>query len=140
MVVFNAQSTDDQWDNYIREKDLESVETTIRLTASMCIHGLRNGLAVGFATNLPTQAQGESTVIEPVTGAGWEDMLLENFARLQLHCSDKFIPLLESLSHLTDTDIVVLSPYHSESIQQALDLLRKQGNQVTFYQLEGGAL
>ena len=140
MVVFNAQSTDDQWDNYIRDRDVDAVENTIRLTASMCIHGLRNGLAVGFATNMPTQAQGESTVIEPVTGAGWEDMLLESFARLQLHCSEKFIPLLQSLSHLTDTDIVVLSPYNSDSIQQALELLRTQGNQVTFYQLEGGAL
>ena len=67
-------------------------------------------------------------------------MLLENFARLQLHCSDKFLPLLESLNHLTETDIVILSPYNSESIQNAIAQLRLRGNQVTFYELEGGAL
>ena len=116
------------------------MEKTIRLTASMCFHGLRNGLAVGFATNMPTETAGDSTVILPVAGAGWEDMLLENFARLQLHCSDKFLPLLESLNHLTETDIVILSPYNSESIQNAIAQLRLRGNQVTFYELEGGAL
>lgn len=140
LVVFNAQCSDNQWDDYIRAEDVEMVENGIRLAASLCIHGLRSGLAVGFATNLPQQKQGSSTVIPAAEGAAWEDVLLESFAHLQLHCSEKFVPMLETLEQFTDMDIVVLSPYDSESVRQALEQLRLRGNQVTFYRLEGGCL
>lgn len=140
LVVFNAQNSDDQWDSYIRDKDVEAVENGIRLAASLCVHGLRNGLAVGFAANLPQEKQGKSTLLPTMEGAALEDVLLEAFAHLQLHCSEKFIPMLETLEQFTDTDIVVLSPYDSEGIQRALEQLRLRGNQVTFYTLEGGSL
>lgn len=140
MVIFNAQSSDGQWDNYIRDKDVEAVEKGIRLAASLCIHGLRSGLAVGFAANLPQEKQGPSTLLSPVEGTAWEDGLLDRFARLQLHCSEKFVPMLETLEQFTDTDMVILSPYDSPSIQAALEQLRQRGNQVTFYRLEGGCL
>lgn len=140
LVVFNAQSSDDQWDGYIRDKDVDAVENGIRLAASLCIHGLRSGLAVGFAANMPQQKQGQSTLLAPAEGVAMKELLLESFAHLQLHCSDKFIPMLEKLEQFTDTDIVVLSPYDSEGIQGKLEQLRLRGNQVTFYRLEGGSL
>ncbi len=140
LVVVNAQGSDDQWDNYIRDKDVEVVENGIRLAASLCIHGLRSGLAAGFAVNLPQEKNGQSTLLSPIEGAALEDVLLEGFAHLQLHCSEKFISMLETLEQFTDTDIVVLSPYDSDGIQQALEQLRLRGNQVTFYCLEGGSL
>ena len=137
MVVLNAQGSDHQWDDYIKEEDIPRVEDWIRLTASLCIQGLRNGLSVGFATNLPTAKRGESTLLIPAEGQQWENVLLESFAHLQLHCSEKFIPMLESLTRYRDMDIIVLSPYDSESICNAMEKLRQQGNQVTFYQLGG---
>ena len=140
LVVLNAQCSDNQWDDYVKEEDVPAVENGIRLAASLCIHGLRRGLSVGFATNLPQKTKGESTLLPPKVGAAWEDVLLESFAHLQLHCSEKFVPMLEAMEQITDTDIVVLSPYDSESIRQALEKLRLQGNQVTFYPLEGGSL
>ena len=73
-------------------------------------------------------------------GEAWEEVILETFARLQLQCSQKFIPLLESLQKHSDMDILVLSPYDSEGIQQAIEKLRECGNQVTFYKTEGGSL
>lgn len=138
LVVLNAQRTDDQWDDYVRNEDL--LEEEIRLAASVCVHTLRAGLAVGFATNLPQTPHGKSTVIAPAEGSAWEEALLDGFAHLQMHCSEKFVPMLNSLSHYTDTDILVLSPYDSESIRQALRKLEENGNQVTFYQTEGGRL
>lgn len=140
LVVLNAQHRDDQWDDYIRDKDVTAVEDAIRLAASLCIHGLRSGLAVGFAANLPGERQGKSTLLAPMEGTVWEETLLEGFARLQLHCSEKFVSMLKTLEQFTDTDIVVLSPYDSESIRMRLDDLRQRGNQVTFYRLEGGSL
>lgn len=140
LVVFNAQRSDNQWDDYIKEEDVPAVEDGIRLAASLCIHALRGGLATGFAANMPQQKQGKSTLLSPAEGVAWEEVLLESFARLQLHCSEKFVPMLQSLEQYTDTDILVLSPYDSESIQNALETLRQRGNQVTFFKLEGGSL
>jgi len=140
MVILNAQYADDQWDDYVPEEGKQTVEESIRLAASMCLHGLRAGLSVGFAANMPRQRQGESTVMLPNEGVAYEEVLLDAFAHLQLHCSDKFIPFLDSLQDFRDMDILVLSVYDSDSIRQAMQTLRDRGNQVTFFKLEGGAL
>ena len=140
LVVLNAQRFDNQWDDYVRQEDVNLLEEEIRLTASVCIHTLRAGLAVGFATNMPQKQHGRSTVINPGEGTAWEETLLDGFAHLQLHCSEKFVPLLDSLRHYTDTDILILSPYDSESIRQAIAKLEDNGNRVAFYRTEGGRL
>ena len=139
LVVFNVQSHDAQWDDYVRPEDVPTVEDTIRLAASMCLHAVRNGLAAGFVTNMPQHPRGESTKILPTDGSAEEEQLLESFARLQLHCSEKFVTLLQSLQQYSDLDILVISPYDSDSIQKQLAALRERGNQVTFYQAEGGS-
>lgn len=138
LVVLNAQRFDKQWDNYIKDEDVETVEAEIRLAASICVHGLQAGLTVGFATNLPQKTHGESTVIAPAMGSNWQEIILEGIAHLQLHMSEMFIPLLDSLDHYTGTDILILSPYDSDSIQESIRKLRAKGNQVTFYRMEGG--
>ena len=138
LVVLNAQQFDQQWDNYITGEHVDAVEEDIRLAASVCVHTLRAGLTVGFATNLPQKTQGESTVIAPAMGTSWQETILEGVAHLQLHRSEMFITLLNSLDHYTDTDILILSPYNSDSIQEAMEMLRSKGNQVTLYQTEGG--
>jgi hypothetical protein len=140
LVVFNAQSHDAQWDDYIRPEDAPTVENTIRLAASMCLHALRNGLAAGFATNMPQTLRGESTKLLPTDGLVSEESLLESFAGLQLHCSEKFITLLQSLEQYSGMDILVISTYDSESIRERIAALEARGNQVTFYQSEGGSL
>lgn len=140
LVVLNAQRFDNQWDDYVRPEDMELLEEEIRLAASICVHTLRAGLAVGFATNMPQKLHGKSTVIAPAEGSAWEETLLDGFAHLQTHCSEKFVPLLDSLSSYTDTDILILSSYDSESIREAIEKLEKNGNQVTFCKTEGGRL
>lgn len=140
LVVINAQRDDVQWDNYVKESDIPWVEEAIRLAASMCVHGLRSGLAVGYAANMPRQRLGPSTVILPAEDAAREESLLESFAQLQVHCSENFINLLESLEGYGDMDILILSRYDSESLQQAAEKLRLSGNEVTFFQVEGGCL
>ena len=69
-----------------------------------------------------------------------EDGVLDAFAHLQLHCSEKILQLLDSMQSCRDMDILVLSRYHSESLQQAMDKLKLGGNRVTFCLTEGGDL
>ncbi len=140
LVVLNVQHHDEQWDNYIKQTDEPWVEEALRLGASLCVHALRGGVAAGFAVNMPQETGDEATVLLPAQGAVWEEELLTAFARLHMRCADKFLKLLEDLTVYEGLDVLVISRYDSEGIRMGVEKLRGCGNQVTFYQLEGGSL
>lgn len=140
MVLLNVQHHDNQWDDYITADDAAPIEEGICLAASLCVHALRAGLSAGFGANMPVMQEKKSTLRLPGEGAAYEEELLRTFAGLNIRCAEKFLPFLESLQGYTDMDILVISRYDSEGIQTAMEKLRDGGNQVTFYQLEGGSL
>lgn len=139
LVVLNVQHDDNQWSNLIQEKNVQPVEDAIRLAASICVHTLRSGLSAGFATNMPLDTEKGSVVVLPADGTVQEDVLLHNMARLRVHCAEKFLSLMDSLSGQTGLDILVLSFYDSESIQESIAKLKAVGNRVSFYEMEGGS-
>lgn len=138
MVILNVQYRDDQWDNFIQEKDALPIEEGIRLAASMCVNALRNGLAAGFASNMPQGTEQESTVLLPSDASAQEEELLSAFARLTIRCTDKFPAFLDSLCEHSGMDILMISRYDSQSIRESIRKLESCGNQVTFHLLEGG--
>lgn len=140
MVVLNVQFQDFQWNHYIPENEAQKIENGIRLAASLCVHALRGGLSAGFASNMPLGQNRGTTVLLPADGIAQEEELLMTMARLNIQCAEKFPTFLESLERYSDLDILVLSLYDSESVQESLDRLRQAGNQVSFYLLEGGGL
>lgn len=140
MVVLNVQFQDFQWNHYIPENEAEKIEEGIRLAASMCIHALRAGLSAGFASNMPLDQENGSTVLMPADGMPQEEELLAAMARLNIQCAEKFPTFLEGMEQHSGLDILVLSLYDSESVQESLGRLRRAGNQVTFHLLEGGGL
>ena len=140
LVVLNVQLNDNQWSNLIQEKDTPPIEDGIRLAASLCVHTLRAGLAAGFATNMPLEDGKKSVVELPADGSVQEDVLLHTFAQLRVHCSEKFLSLLDSLSGHTGLDVLVLSFYDSEDIRQSMERMKAAGNRVSFYKMEGGSL
>lgn len=139
LVVLNVQHDDNQWSNLIQEKHVPAVEDGIRLAASLCVHTLRAGLAAGFATNMPFDTGKQSVIELPATGSVQEDVLLHSFARLRVHCSEKFVSLLDSLSGQSGLDMLILSFYNSDSIQERIQKLKSAGNRVSFYEMEGGS-
>lgn len=138
LVVLNAQIEDGQWGNVIQKKDEDTIEAGIRLAASVCVHALRSGLSAGFASNLPVGDERNSTLLLPVEGPVREEELLAAFAQLNLRCTEKFLIFMDSLAAQTGLDILLISRYDSEGIQEEIRKLKQNGNQVTFYQLEGG--
>jgi len=138
LVVLNAQKEDGQWGNTILKEYETPVEEGIRLAASICVHALRSGLPAGFATNMPMGDDKNSALLLPVEGTAREEELLEIFARLTLRCTEKFLVFLDSLTDYTGLDILLISQYDSEGIQEGIQKLRQNGNQVTFYLQEGG--
>lgn len=138
LVVLNVQSQDMQWTPYISDTEADVIESGIRLAASLCLYALRAGLNAGFATNMPLNDTEGSTIILPDSDAVTEEELLTAFAKLQIRCAERFPVLLENLTACSDLDIVVLSLYDSDSIQQGIHKIKEARNQVLFHQLEGG--
>lgn len=138
LVILNAQLDDGQWGSVIQKKDEKPVEDGIRLAANICVHALRSGLSAGFAANLPLDDEKRSTILLPEEGTACEEELLTAFARLNLRCTENFLVFLDSLSVHTGLDILLLSLYDSEGVQEGIRNLHQNGNQVTFYTLEGG--
>lgn len=140
LVVLNVQQEDLQWQDLLPEDQEQAVEYSISLAATICIRALRSGVAAGFAANMPSSdLRGESTLVLPGVGTVQEDLLLSSFARLKIRRTLEFSVFLESLTKHSGLDILVLSPYDNDCIQQKLHALRQCGNQVTFFQFEGGS-
>jgi len=140
LVVLNVQRKDGQWGDHLMEYEQGEIEHEISMAATLCVQALRGGLAAGFAANMPLGEEKGCTVMLPSGGAAREEELLTAFARLTILRSLSFPTFLESLTTYTGLDILVISCYDSEEIQNALRKLRRSGNQVELYQLKGGAV
>ncbi len=138
LVVLNTQAQERQWHDHLEEKNLACIEQGIRIAATACIRCLREGLAVGFAANMPLEGEKESTLMLPADGAAREEELLSTFARLKLLRVQSFPSLLEELAAFSGMDILVLSTYCDDGIQAAMQQLKLRGNQVMFQPMEGG--
>ena len=138
LVVLNAQLHKSQWHNYLDDEQAERIEYGISLAATVCVKALREGIAVGFAANMPVDGGTESTVILPGEGSGWDEKLLTTFARLKILRTESFPGLLQALPTGSDLSVLAISAYDSDEIQAALEKLRQNGNQVMFHRMEGG--
>jgi len=138
MVVINSQLKENQWDN-LMEYEQDMIEHEISIAATLCVRALRSGLTAGFATNMPIDDSEECTVFTPSGGAAREEELLTAFAHLKILRMRSFNTFLESLTAYTDLDMIVLSCYDSEALQERLHKLRMRGNTVHLHVLEGGA-
>lgn len=138
MVIINSQLKENQWDN-LMEYEQNLIEHEISIAATLCVRALRSGLTAGFAANMPIDDSEECTVFPPSGGAAREEELLSAFAHLKILRMRSFNTFLESLTVYTDLDMIVLSCYDSEALQERLQALRLRGNTVHLHVLEGGA-
>ena len=138
LVILNAQRKDTQWGDHLMEYEEGEIEYGISVAATLCVRALRSGLAAGFAANMPFGESKESVVMLPDGGPAREEELLTAFARLSIVRTLAFPLFLDTLGDVHGMDVLVLSCYDSESVQEGLEKLRRQGNQVTLHILERG--
>ncbi len=138
LVVVNGQCENLQFYKDVPPKLLPVVEHSISMAATLCVNALQQGLAAGFATNMPQEDSQETTTVLPLEGPSHIDEILTDFARLRTTVVEKFPIFLQTLERYSGLDMLVLSYYDSESIQQCLAQLRQCGNRVVFHLLEGG--
>lgn len=137
LVVLNCERTDDQWGARLMDYEQGEIEYGISMAATLCMRALHSGLAVGFAANMPLSKEEGCTLMLPSGGAAREEELLSAFARLTILRSLSFHTFLDTLTAYSGLDILVLSCFDHDRIQAAMTRLRRAGNQVELYLLEG---
>ena len=138
MVILNVQYDDTQWQDTLPEQYEDTIEYAISLAATLCGKALQDGISAGFGTNM-CRVDGEGSVLMlPSDGAAREEELFSAMARLRLYRDQPFTTWLGKLVGYSDLDILILSLYDSDSVQQQIRILEQGGNHVTMHLLEVG--
>lgn len=138
MVVLNIQTSDNQWAD-VGESDAGYVEQAIRISATMCVRALSNGMQAGFSSNACLSGKagsGECIFVPSKSGGEQADRILDTMANMILHRELSFSTYLDSLMHLRGEDILILSFYETDEIRQKMNELRRNGNTVALLLLE----
>ena len=139
LVVLNSQLREDQWDN-LMDYEQGMVEHAISVAATLCVKMLRAGLTAGFACNMPLEGADEraNTIVMPAGGEEQEEALLTAFARLRVLRTRSFNTFLDELPDCAGLDVIILSAYDSEALQEQIVRLRASGANVRLCVLVAG--
>lgn len=133
LVLLNIAPEERLWGE-IGLEHYDHLERAISLAATLCCFALEDGLDVGFGVNADlVQFEDELAFIPPASGPQQRERILEATARLRIHRLFNFHNYLERIPLPQDTDILILSAYRSELIEQQAERLRSFGNTVTYY-------
>ena len=135
LVVINAQMSENQWGD-LMDYEQDMIERAISIAATVCVKVLSAGVAAGFAANMPMGESEIPALLPPERHSAREEELLSAFARLKILRCRNFLSFLDDLSFLRGTDILLLSAYVSEGMEEKISQLRFLGNTVTVYRLE----
>ncbi|MBR6747894.1 MAG: DUF58 domain-containing protein [Clostridia bacterium] len=136
MIMLNVETEDGQW---TVTRDPECVEREISYAASIAQYALENGVETGFSTNGKYIDDPETQVrLTPYTSAEQLNSLLLALAKLTHNRRQTFQKLLEMEADegLTGCDILIISAYTCEEIDEQVERLRGLGNAVEFLMVE----
>ena len=138
LVVLNMERTCAQWGERLMDYEQEEIEYEISMAATLCMQALDQGLCAGFAANMPIGEGSESAFVAPQGGVPAREALLGALAQLRLVRTLSFPTFLARLSEHSDLDMILLSCYDSEEIQNSMHTLRRCGNRVQLHLVKGG--
>ncbi|MBR5110955.1 MAG: DUF58 domain-containing protein [Clostridia bacterium] len=135
LAVINVQMSENQWGE-LMEYEQDMIEHAISIAATVCARVLRAGVAAGFAANMPMGESETITLLPPERHSAREEELLAAFAKLRILRCRNFLSFLDDLSFLRGTDMLILSAYTSEAMEEKIARLKQLGNTVTLHLLE----
>ena len=136
LVLINCQKTEKQWGE-LMDYEQEVIEQGIRMAATLCMRALKSGTEAGFAANMPLDESTDCAYLAPVGGAGAADLIMSALSSLRVKRVKRFPSFLEEMEKLHGMDIVILSCYVCAEMERHIAALRRAGNAVTVYLLEG---
>ena len=137
LVVLNVQLRENQWGD-LMDYEQSSIEHAISYAATLCLKALHSGVSAGFAANAPIEENGESVFLLPQRGADRDTEILELLARLRITRVKNLHSFLDDLSGVSGLDIVLLTAYTSEQMEERIQSLRLSGNSVSVFWPQGG--
>lgn len=134
MILLNVEDHATMWRSVSNEA---LIERGIDWAAGIADAAIGEGMAAGFAANMPIQSEMESIRIESNRGREHMLLLLEVMAKLQLKRTVIFKQLLEHEATLgyANRDIVILSAYWDDELEHVSAKLRGAGNSVTVWEI-----
>lgn len=132
LVILNVQRNENQWDN-LMDYEQGPIERIISLAATLCVRALSQGVEAGVAANAPMGEASGPLYLAPARYAGRDEDILEALARLRIVRLKSFHTYLETLGPLTGMDILILSAYDSQLLQERMEMLRLRGNSVALW-------
>ncbi|MDQ0057980.1 DUF58 domain-containing protein [Paenibacillus harenae] len=134
MIYLNVDDAEGMWRAVTNEA---LIERGIEWAAGAAEAVISEGSEVGFAANMPLIGERESVRLEPRGGHEQLMAIFENMAKLEIERTELFDRFLENEAErgVRDLDILIISAYWNESLEQAAEHLRYNGNAVAVWQL-----
>ena len=112
----------DEYEYRLQVPDIEVIEASIEITASMAVKMVQNGIPVGIATNVLCLGKTEDNLLRPSTG---EHQIVNILRMLGCFSYSKRFPVKELFSHYKkeiswNTDIVVVTPSINDELVNEL--------------------
>lgn len=136
LFLFNIDTCSDQGP-FPNEQEAKMLEYAIRFCASAVKTVIGMGIAAGFCSNAHYRDSTEFINIASRCSKTQIYTIFESLGRMQLNRTVSFITMLQKLRGTIpkNTDIVVISLYVDETMQEELTLLRRGGFKVEVWNL-----
>ncbi len=131
LILFNIDSSSIQGP-FPNESESRKIEYGIHFCAAIIEKTIGQGIPTGFCSNGHFRDMNESVNIPARCSKSQLYTILEALARLQLHRALSFYTMIKNMrpSIPKDTDILIVSLYTDESIEEEIYQLRRNGHQV----------
>ena len=124
MIVYNL----DEYEYRLQVPDIEAIESSIEVGASLAVSLIRSGTPVGLATNVLCLGRTEDNLLKPSTGEKHVVNMLRMFACFsyskRFPCRELFSNYKKELSW--NTDIVVVTPSISDELVAELKEIKSK--------------
>ncbi|MGI6315683.1 MAG: DUF58 domain-containing protein [Christensenellales bacterium] len=136
LLCLNTQIREDQWDN-LNEKQAEIIEEGLSAAATLATWAIERGVEVGFSSNGSLAGEEDTTPVYVEARSSREQLalLMEVMARLRIRRRiSMHIFMEEELigRAVSGLDIILLTNYWSDLLEEKAARLRAMGNAVTY--------
>jgi len=141
LLVLNCQISERQLGG-MEPKDAEFIEGGVRICATLGAWCIRNGVDVGFLTNGESALAGAELDLPPRCSEAQLEALLESLALTKIKMTVDLHVLLDrqlESAAVSDMDVLIVSAYWSDALEERAARLRQAGNSVTWLRIGGGA-
>jgi len=131
LILFNIDSSSKQ-DPFPNEEECKRIEYGIHFCASVVEKSIKQGIATGFCSNGHFRDETEFVNIPSRCSKPQLYTILEAMAKLQLHRTFSFYTMIKNMRNAIpkDTDILIVSSYIDDKIEEQIFELRRSGHQV----------